>query len=63
MARPGGNPDLLKHQFDTDRKEPLKYNFQVRLPKSMWEALQGIEDNKEFVRQAIATALLHLESD
>jgi len=52
-GRPGGNPDLIEHQFTTDRQEPLTEHLQLRITPSMKQILSQVPDYKEFVRQAI----------
>ena len=53
-GRPGGNPDLKKYQYVTDREEPLRARFQIRLSESKLEALKQIPHYQEKVREAIA---------
>jgi len=52
-GRPGGNPDLKKYQYVTDREEPLRARFQIRLSESNLEALKQIPHYQEKVREAI----------
>ena len=61
MARPGGNPILQNHRMKSGRKESLNCLLQLKIPQSMKDALEKLDDKNEFVRQAIAAALLHLE--
>jgi hypothetical protein len=56
-GRPGGNPALVKHQFQTERGEPLTEHLQLRIAASVKQQLQLLPDYKEFVRQAIAEKL------
>ena len=56
-GRPGGNPELAKFRFTTDRDEPLRERLQIRVPASMKQQLLTHENWQEFVRQAIAKAL------
>ena len=56
-GRPGGNPDLIKYAFKTDRDEPLREKVNLRVSKSMLEKLKEKENWHEFIRQAIARAL------
>jgi hypothetical protein len=58
-GRPGGNPDLKAHQFDTDREEALTAKLTLRLAPSMMEALKQQDNWQEFARRAIARALEH----
>jgi hypothetical protein len=58
MARKGGNPDLEKYQFTTDRDESLTAKFTLRVTPKMLTELQAVEGNwREFVRDAIADKL------
>lgn len=54
MSRPGGNPDLVEHQFKTDRPEPCTAKLTLRVPPSQYADLQKIPDWQEKVRDAIA---------
>jgi hypothetical protein len=56
-GRPGGNPNLEKHKFTTDRPEALLKQMQLRIPESMWKELQALPDWREFVRNAISEKL------
>ena len=56
-GRPGGNPDLVKYQYTTERDEPLTEKLQLRITKSMLEQLKLLENKNEFVREAIAQRL------
>ena len=56
-GRPGGNPDITKYGFKTDRSEPLRENLQLRISASMKEKLKSRENWQEFVREAITKAL------
>jgi Arc/MetJ-type ribon-helix-helix transcriptional regulator len=67
-GRPGGNPDIAKYGFTTNRPEPLDKLLQVRIPASMKEGLDAFEDKNEFIRQAIALWLslpadMHIQLD
>lgn len=55
-------PYLKKHQFTTDREEPLTAKITLRLPPSMLEKLKSLDNYPEFVRQAISDALNKLEN-
>ncbi|QSJ15665.1 hypothetical protein JYQ62_28240 [Nostoc sp. UHCC 0702] len=55
-------PYLKKHQFKTDREEPLTAKITLRLPPSMLEKLKTLDNYPEFVRQAIWDALNKLEN-
>ncbi|MDJ0717025.1 MAG: hypothetical protein QNJ54_22880 [Prochloraceae cyanobacterium] len=62
-GRPGGNPDIRKYAFKTDRKESLTKQMNVRVAPSMLEKLQAQENWHEFVRQAIEKALAEVEEE
>lgn len=57
-GRPGGNPDLEKYQFQQkyDWDEPCNERMQIRMPRSMKEAIKAgiIKDWQEVARRAIA---------
>ncbi len=40
-GRPGGNPDLVKHQYQPKGKEPLEKVVTVRMSKSLYEKIKG----------------------
>lgn len=62
-GRPGGNPEIATYGFKTDREEPLTERIQLRVSESMKQALARLDcDRNEFIRNAIAQALLGLES-
>jgi hypothetical protein len=56
-GRPGGNPDIKKYGFQTDRDEPLRERLQIRVPVSMKQQLAQQDNWQEFVRDAIAEKL------
>ncbi|MGF1489375.1 MAG: hypothetical protein ACFBSE_19980 [Prochloraceae cyanobacterium] len=56
-GRPGGNPELKKYWFQTDRAEPLREHLQLKVSASMKKQLKEKENWQEFVRNAIAKAL------
>lgn len=60
-GRPGGNPELKKHQFQTaEGKEPNNVKLSLWITQSMMDALKELgktEDKNQFVRDAIAAAL------
>lgn len=56
-GRPGGNPDIKKYGFKTDRDEPLRELLQIRVATSMKQQLKQQDNWQEFVRQAIAEKL------
>lgn len=54
-GRPGGNPELEKHQFKAKGDEPLSEKISVRLTASTKQFLESLgKDYPEFVREAIA---------
>ncbi|AFY51348.1 hypothetical protein Nos7524_5658 (plasmid) [Nostoc sp. PCC 7524] len=54
-GRPGGNPELEKHQFQAKGDEPLTEKISVRLTSSTKQFLESLgKDYPEFVREAIA---------
>jgi 5-methylcytosine-specific restriction endonuclease McrBC regulatory subunit McrC len=54
-------PYLKKHQFTTDRDEPLTERIAIRVTKSMAEKIKVIDNYPEFCRQALQDALDKLE--
>lgn len=56
-GRPGGNPELKKYSFTTDREEPLREKIQFRAPLSLKEKLYAKENWQEFVRQTLLEKL------
>lgn len=56
-GRPGGNPDIEKYGFKTDRDEPLRSRLQLRVPDYMKQRLVKRDNWQEFVRQAISEKL------
>ena len=54
MSRPGGNPDLVKYQFKTDRSEPCTAKLTLRVPPSQYAELKKLPNWQEKVRGAIA---------
>lgn len=58
-GRPGGNPDLEKHQFTTDKKEGdrLKKHIQLRISENMANQLEKLPNKQEFIREAIKEKL------
>lgn len=63
MARPGGNPDLEKYRFQTNREEPLTEKITLRISTRMAGQIEQIENYREFVRQAIAEKLEKLQDE
>ena len=52
-GRPGGNPDLKKYQFTSEREEPCTAKMTLRLPPSDYEKLKTLDNWQEKTRQAI----------
>ena len=46
-GRPGGNPDIKKYGFKTDRDEPLRERLQIRVPASMKQQLLTQESRSD----------------
>ena len=55
QGRPGGNPNLVKYQFSTDREESCTAKMTLRLPPSQYAKLKEIDNWQEKVRLAIAS--------
>ena len=56
MARPGGNPDLVKYQFRLKEDAPLEKKLSVNLTKEMYKKVME-RGGAEFIREAIKKAL------
>ncbi len=56
MARPGGNPEIVKYSFKQKYEwdEPCSAKMTLRLPPSLYEQIKQIPNWQEEVRQAIA---------
>ena len=52
-GRPGGNPDLEKYQFKTDKDEPCSAKLTLRIATSDFEKLKTLDNWQEKTRQAI----------
>jgi hypothetical protein len=52
-GRPGGNPDLEKYQFKTDKDEPCSAKLTLRIAPSDFEKLKTLDNWQEKTRQAI----------
>lgn len=59
-GRPGGNPDLKKHQYQTTRDEPLSAKLSMRVTQSMLDELKQYDGWQDLVREAIAAKLKEL---
>ena len=53
MSRPGGNPDLEKFQFLTDRDEPCTAILNLRVPPSMLAKLKALPNWTEQAREKL----------
>ena len=55
MARPGGNPDLKRHQFEQkyDWSESCKVTIGLRIPRGWKDKLYAVEGWQEKLREAI----------
>ena len=62
-GRPGGNPDIAKYGFKTERPEPLREQINIRVSTSMKKSLLKQKNWNEFVREAIAKALQEQEEE
>ena len=56
-GRPGGNPDIKKYGFKTNRSESCTAQITVRIPPSLKAQLTQKDNWQELVRQAIAEKL------
>lgn len=59
MARPGGNPNIQKHGFKTDRERPLVEKMTLRMDEEMKAAIKSgiLPDWQEIARKALEKAL------
>lgn len=60
MPRPGGNPDLVKFQYQSE-DEPNNERLSLWIKPSMMSKLKELPNKNEFIRQAIAKALEDVE--
>lgn len=56
-GRTGGNPELVRHQFKTEREEPCSDRLQIRMPTSMVERIKSKPGWQEWIREIIAEKL------
>ena len=56
-GRPGGNPEIKKYGFKTNRAESCTAQISLRIPPSLKAELTQKENWQELVRQAIAEKL------
>jgi hypothetical protein len=61
-GRPGGNPEITKYSFQTDREEALTAKLSMRISPSLLEELKEHENWQELVREAIAEKLASQET-
>ena len=52
-GRPGGNPDLEKFQFKTDKSEPCTAYLGLRIPPSELQRLKAIKGWQDILREKI----------
>lgn len=52
-GRPGGNPDLKKYQFSTDKDEACTAHLQLRIAPSQMEKLKAIDGWRDILRKKI----------
>lgn len=53
-GRPGGNPDLQKFQFTTDKDEPCTTLLQLKVPQSLKDAIAQKPNWQDWVRKLLA---------
>lgn len=54
MARPGGNPDLKKHQFKSPYQEAATEFVGIRVPPSLKKKLNALGKNRTaLIRKAL----------
>lgn len=56
-GRPGGNPDLIKYRFTTDRDEACTALLQLRIQPSLFAELKKLDGWQEIAREAIASSV------
>ena len=56
MARPGGNPELVKYQFQNKGEAPLNKKLSVNFTEEMHDEIKR-RGGSEFVRLAVARAI------
>jgi hypothetical protein len=52
-GRPGGNPDLEKHQFTTDKPEACTGKLDLRVAPTDLEKLKAIDGWRDILRDKI----------
>lgn len=53
MARLGGNPELRKYSYSTDRDEPCTAVLTFKIGKSDLEKIKAIPNYRELLRQKV----------
>lgn len=63
-GRPGGNPEITKYSFKTDRKHPLTELLAFRVDKPTKEKIKSgiISDWQKIAREAVERAILEAET-
>ena len=56
MARPGGNPALVKYQFKNKGEAPLNKKLSINLTEEMHKEVIA-RGGSEFIREAIVKAI------
>ncbi|MBE9242878.1 hypothetical protein [Synechocystis salina] len=52
-GRPGGNPDLKKHAFKTEREVPCTAQISLRITPEQKEKLYAVSNWREILRHKI----------
>lgn len=52
-GRPGGNPDLVKYQFEAGQAESHTHLLALRITASDYEKIKALPDWQDKVRQSI----------
>jgi hypothetical protein len=60
-GRTGGNPDLGKFAFTTDRVEPCSERIQIRMPRSLKLRIHALPDWPEQVRTILENNVPELD--
>jgi hypothetical protein len=56
MARPGGNPELVKYQFQNKGEAPLNKKLSINFTEEMHDEIKR-RGGSEFIRLAVAKAI------
>ncbi len=64
-GRPGGNPEIKKYGFKTDRKHPLTESMSIKFDRPTKEALAAgkLPNWRDIAREAVAKALEEKEKE